>query len=107
MTPEHSDLFHTLGDVVLDAEENPAPWVILDNWYYGGAFIIAGPPKIGKTTMVADVVRARMAGTLWAGMNVKQGPVLLLTEEGPVPTAYHWHRAADEMGVLLRYEALR
>jgi len=55
--------------------------------------------------MIADVMRARMTGTPWAGLDVKPGPVLLVTEEGPMPTAYHWWRA-HEMGVMFRYEAL-
>jgi AAA domain len=104
-----TDLFHLLDDVIVEASQSSIPWVIPDLLYYRGAFLIAGSPKVGKSTMVADMVRARIKGEPWAGLNVAAGPVLLLTEEGPMPTAWRWHRATGDnpsVTVLFRHEAL-
>ncbi len=50
---------------------------------YGFVSLIAGPPKGGKSTLVAGLLRAREAGSvyLW-GDPVPQGPTVLVTEEG-------------------------
>lgn len=50
---------------------------------YGFVSLIAGPPKAGKSTLVANLLSAREQGTtfLW-GDPVPKGPMALVTEEG-------------------------
>ncbi len=98
--------FQLIDDIAQDASERPVPWIIHDMAYLQGTFLVPGAPKVGKSTMLADIMRARLDNAQWAGKDVKTGPVLLLTEEGPMPTAFRWHRASG-MHVLLRYIALQ
>jgi len=62
------------------------PWVIDGFAYAGGVTLLAGPPKAGKSTLLADLQRSRWTGSPFLGAwRATKGPVLLVTEESGIP----------------------
>jgi hypothetical protein len=67
------------------AQQTPAetPWVIEPFVPLGGITKIDGAPKkAGKTTLITHMVTAVLTGSNFLGKPTKQGPVVLLTEQG-------------------------
>lgn len=65
------------------------PWVCQPIAYSGGATLITGPPKAGKSTLTAQLQRCCETGDAFLGSwSVQMGPALLVTEEGGVAVAY-------------------
>lgn len=54
---------------------------IIDGLLYGGAYILAGAPKIGKSFLVAQLAYHISAGEPLWGLEVRQGAVLYLALE--------------------------
>jgi hypothetical protein len=97
-----------IEDIVNDWEGRDVPWAVHGLAYYGGTTLVSAPPKIGKSTFLADLARARTNNEAeWIGRALRgDGPTLLLTEEGAFPTAFRWHRST-ELAVMLWHEAIR
>jgi hypothetical protein len=76
-----TDLFIPVSDYIA-AQPTTVEWVS-PLAAYGFVSLIAGPPKGGKSTLVAGLLRAREVGGvyLW-GDPVPTGPMALVTEEG-------------------------
>ncbi|MGH2465878.1 MAG: AAA family ATPase [Candidatus Limnocylindrales bacterium] len=64
------------------------PWIVYPLVYTGGVTLIAGEPKAGKSTLAAQLQRARETGEPFLGQPVVRGPVLLVTEEGGVAVTH-------------------
>jgi putative DNA primase/helicase len=73
--------FARVGDVIANAPPEP-------DWTWQGYLapesiaLLAGRPKVGKSTLVFGLIGAILAGVPFAGRRTRQGGVLLLTEEG-------------------------
>lgn len=65
------------------------PWIAEPYVYAGGVTLLSGPPKGGKSTLMANLQAAReIEGSEFLGAPVPLGPTLLVTEEGGV--AVRW-----------------
>lgn len=85
---DHLDLI-----VTIDAYRATVPtsilWIAEPFVYAGGVTLLSGPPKGGKSTLVAQLQRARETrDDVFLGDHVVPGPVLLLTEESGVAVTY-------------------
>ncbi len=81
------------------------PWAIRRIAYLGGVSLIAGPPKVGKSTLVSTLIGCRETGQLFLGWEVVPGPTLLVTEEGGVAVAYKTE-GLSELDILDRRTAV-
>ena len=64
------------------------PWVAAPYLYHGGVTLLAGPPKGGKSTLMANLQRELEEGGTFLGVGVPARPTLLVTEEGGVAVIY-------------------
>ena len=65
------------------------PWIVQGLVYAGGVSLIAGPPKAGKSTLAAQIMRCRETGKkLFGALDVRTGPTLLVTEEGGIAVVF-------------------
>jgi hypothetical protein len=82
------------------------PWVCRPIAYIGGVTLISGPPKAGKSTLAADLMRCRETGARFLGAwDVTTGPTLLVTEEGGV-AVIHKTEGLAELDILDRRTAV-
>jgi hypothetical protein len=88
-------LFERMADVAENWRDRAVPWVVPDMVFYGGVTMVSGSPKSGKSTLVADMVRAREDRDTWLGRNVAPGTTILLTEEGGFPVVFRWKASPD------------
>jgi hypothetical protein len=88
-------LFERLADIAENWDGRAIPWVVPDMVFYGGVTMVSGSPKSGKSTLVADLVRAREQRDLWLERNVAGGTTILLTEEGGYPVVNRWKSSGD------------
>lgn len=105
VTEETRSLITTVGDYVSLIPEKP-PWVVEGYLYYGGVTLVAGAPKKGKSTLISDLLRARLNRAEFLNKPVAPGPVLYLTEEAGIAVA-HKVRDLKTMSILDRSTALR
>lgn len=69
------------------------PWICRPIAYTGGVSLIAGAPKSGKSTLMAQFQRCRETGAPLVGQwDVATGPTLLVTEEGGIAVT---HKTGD------------
>jgi hypothetical protein len=72
------------------------PWVVAGLLYLGGVLLVSGPPKAGKSTLLAELQRCRWTGEPFLGAwPVVRGPVLLVTEESGIAVVLKLHGDAD------------
>jgi AAA domain-containing protein len=88
-------LFERMSDIRENWGDRVIPWVVPDMVFYGGVTMVSGSPKSGKSTLVADMVRAREERVEWLGRNVAGGTTILLTEEGGYPVVNRWAKSGD------------
>jgi hypothetical protein len=88
-------LFERMDDIAENWRDRVIPWVVPDMVFYGGVTLVSGSPKSGKSTLVADMVRAREHRDSWLGRNVAGGTTILLTEEGGFPVVSRWQASPD------------
>jgi hypothetical protein len=88
-------LFERMDDIAENWRDRAVPWVVPDMVFYGGVTMVSGSPKSGKSTLVADMVRAREWRDSWLGRNVAGGTTILLTEEGGFPVVSRWKASPD------------
>jgi hypothetical protein len=88
-------LFERMDDLSENWKDRVIPWVVPDMVFYGGVTMVSGSPKSGKSTLVADLVRAREQREEWLGRNVAGGTTILATEEGGFPVVYRWKASGD------------
>jgi hypothetical protein len=88
-------LFERMEDIAENWRDRAIPWVVPDMVFYGGVTMVSGSPKSGKSTLVADMVRAREWRDPWLGRNVAGGTTILLTEEGGFPVVSRWKASPD------------
>jgi hypothetical protein len=75
------------------------PWLI-ERFTCGGLVtLVSGPPKKGKSTLLAQLVADRRLGLAFLDRETLPGPTLLLSEEGEYPFTYRW-RHSDPSGVV-------
>ena len=66
-----------IGDLYAEEEED-VPWVLEGYLLEGGWTLLAGPPKLGKTTLAYDAIVAVATGRPFLGREVIKKKVLLL-----------------------------
>ncbi len=78
-----------LADIVSSAAiELARPWVWEGMLKQGTVTLIGGPPKLGKTTLIFDMLQAMAESRPeFLGMQISKANVLYVTEEGEVPLA--------------------
>jgi AAA domain-containing protein len=64
--------------VLYEEEEEDVPWVLEGYLAEGGWTLLAGPPKLGKTTLAYDAIVAIATGKAFLGREVVKRKVLLL-----------------------------
>jgi predicted ATP-dependent serine protease len=67
--------------VLYEEEEEDVPWVLEGYLAEGGWTLLAGPPKLGKTTLAYDAIVAIATGRSFLGREVVKKKVLLLGVE--------------------------
>ena len=79
--------WRTLWQVAVDAEQELArPWVWDTLIKAGTVTLFAGPPKLGKSTLLFDFLAAMSRNhQSFLGLNLSPANVLYVTEEGEVP----------------------
>lgn len=77
---ERTPLIRPMSEYIADIPPKP-DWVIEEMVYAGGLTLIAGAPKAGKSTVIADAIRNLKAGREWIGLATRDAAVLYLTEE--------------------------
>lgn len=76
-----ASLIQTMAEYASDVPDS-VPWVVEGLVYRGGVTLLAGPPKGGKSTLLADVQRCVLAGEPFLDtLAVASASILLLTEE--------------------------
>ena len=88
-------LFERMSDLAENWKDRTIPWVVPDMVFYGGVTMVSGSPKSGKSTLVADLVRAREQRDEWLGRRVAGGTTILATEEGGFPVVSRWKASGD------------
>ena len=73
-------------------------WIAKPLVYAGGVTLVSGPPKKGKSTLLANLVRGRETGERFLDDQVWKGPTLLLTEE--VGVSVVWKYGSLDVDVL-------
>lgn len=99
-------LFERMDDLAVTWEDRQPPWLVYGLAYSGGVTLLSGPPKKGKSTLLAQLALARQTGDSFLDRQTRVGPTLLLSEEGGYPVVYRWHRARDLI-VMQRHVAIQ
>jgi hypothetical protein len=88
--PTTDELLKLFVNVVAYVANVPddVPWVAKPLAYFGGVSLWAGIWKGGKSTLAAQMQRARETGEAFLGWPVPTGPTVLVTEEGGVPVKH-------------------
>ncbi|MGY1609370.1 AAA family ATPase [Geodermatophilus sp. SYSU D00700] len=64
-------------------EENDRPVFVMDGMIHAASTLVYGPPKVGKTGLVVQLVRAVASGESWQGHTVQAArSVLILASDG-------------------------
>ncbi len=79
-----ADLFVNVRDYC-SAVPDHVNWAAEPFAFFGGVSMLAGIWKGGKSTLMAQFMRARETGEPFLGHPVPVGPTILLTEEGGIP----------------------
>jgi hypothetical protein len=72
--------FTRLGDLLLEPEE-AVSWLVEKRLPTGGLSLLAGKPKVGKSTLTRSLALAVVRGEPWLGLRTAPGPVLYLALE--------------------------
>lgn len=75
--PEH----FTLDEVRRRSKNRPHNWLIEGLLPLGSLVILAGDPKVGKSTLVANLVAAVAEGAPWLGRQTQASPILWVANE--------------------------
>lgn len=79
-----SDLFVNVVDYCANVPDE-VPWASYPLAYFGGVTLLAGIWKGGKSTLTAQLQRARETGEEFLDFKIDIGPTVLVTEEGGIP----------------------
>lgn len=82
-----TDLFANVVDYCVSVPDD-VPWAAKPLAYFGGVTLLAGIWKGGKSTLAAQLQRARETGEPFLGQPVPIGPTVLVTEEGGIPVKH-------------------
>ncbi len=93
-----------LQEVVKAAEaELRRPWIWAGMLKQGTVTLLGGPPKLGKTTVIFDLLYAMATSQpTFLGMPLSKANVLYVTEEGEVPLAIKHELYPDRLGPLAK-----
>jgi hypothetical protein len=69
---------------ILHAPKDPARWIVADCLPAGGASVLVAKPKVGKTTIAADLSLSVARGESWLGRATQQSPVAYVFLDGPL-----------------------
>lgn len=89
LDPKDSGALVSTMEEYSDDTDTNVSWLAEGLAYFGGVSLLAGSPKAGKSTLLADLVRASNAASSMAGhWAAERCPVLLLTEEVGIAVVY-------------------
>ena len=93
-----------LQDIVAAAAvEVRRPWIWAGMLKQGTVTPLAGPPKLGKTTLVFDMMYAMATSRSdFLGMSLSKANILYVTEEGEVPLAIKHELYPKRLGPLAK-----
>jgi hypothetical protein len=91
ITPEPAAPYRTLPAARVADPTTPLAWLLADLFLVGGAGILGGAPKAGKSFFALDLAIAVASGTPAAGRFpvARPGPVLLCAAEDPPAVVVH------------------
>lgn len=92
-TPASSNLFET-GETACAAQSADVPWDVESMLPSGSLVLLASEPKVGKTTLLAHVVAAALAGKEVIGLACRHQPAVVWLSEEAKATIQHPLRAA-------------
>ncbi len=70
---------------ILQAPKDPNRWIVADCLPAGGASVLVSKPKVGKSTIAADLSISIARGEPWLGRVTQQSPVAYVFLDGPLP----------------------
>jgi len=69
---------------ILQAPKDPTRWIVSECLPAGGASVLVAKPKVGKSTLAADLAIAVARGESWLGRATQQSPVAYVFLDGPL-----------------------
>lgn len=69
---------------ILQAPKDPTRWIIENCLPVGGASVLVAKPKVGKTTIAADIAISVARGEPWLSRTTQQSPVAYVFLDGPL-----------------------
>jgi hypothetical protein len=69
---------------ILQAPKDPTRWIVADILPAGGASVLVAKPKVGKSTIAADLSISVARGEPWLGRETQQTPVAYVFLDGPL-----------------------
>lgn len=100
------EAFERLFETMPDEEQPEAPVLIENTVRLGQIMQIAGPPKIGKSFLVANMLIAFATGHPFLGFNVRKCERILLVNT-EMPKVEYWNRVLKLAGIPSAKAALR
>lgn len=79
MSQSNPFMFKSLSDIRNQTDE--VEWLVRELIPEAGFAIVSGKPKIGKSTLLFNLVKATLDGSQFLGREVAKGPVMLLAFE--------------------------
>jgi AAA domain len=99
--------FRPIGEALRNTPDEP-PWKVEGMIAPGLVTVLAGRPKVGKSTLMFGALKALAIGEPFLGAEVTSAKALLLSEERELTLKEKWSAFAlddDDVHVLMRYEA--
>lgn len=69
---------------ILQAPKDPTRWIVAECLPAGGASVLVAKPKVGKSTIAADLAISVSRGEPWLGRATQQTPVAYVFLDGPL-----------------------
>lgn len=69
---------------ILQAPKDPTRWIVENCLPVGGASVLVAKPKVGKSTIAADLAISVARGEPWLGRATQQSPVAYVFLDGPL-----------------------
>ncbi|MBI3001319.1 MAG: bifunctional DNA primase/polymerase [Deltaproteobacteria bacterium] len=70
---------------ILQAPKDPTRWILENCLPVGGCSVLVAKPKVGKSTLAADLCLSVARGEIFLGRMTQQSPVGYLFLDGPLP----------------------